>query len=66
MRHFISGYHFYLVFRNVGTHIESSISSFVILTMNLQPATLRTHCWKTFGTKKTEKKIEKKMSEKNF
>ena len=56
----------YLVFWNVVSHIESSVLSFVLLTINLQPATSRTHCWKAFGTKKIFLNFRKKLSKNKF
>ena len=56
----------YLVFWNVGSHIESSILSLELLIINLQPATRRTHCWKSLGTKIKLLTVRKKKLEKNF
>ena len=54
----------YFVFWNVGSHIESSLLSFVLLIIKLQPATRRTHCWKALKTKQ-KKCLMWKNSEKN-
>ena len=55
----------HLVFCNARSYIESSILSFVLLIINLQPATRRTYCWKALEKKKKNLTVRKKNLEKN-